>query len=173
LTTAPAPAPYKVPYTLPDWLKMMQSNPNVFARVQVALGFLKRKFPLYNDERLLSELVCHDYSMPVSVVSLAAGTRLTGYKTQGANPLSGTYFAPDGTPLARAGVGWEGRVNGQNLPKVHHRYRVVVQIPEVLQTTCAPARDMWSDATRQWGQLAGGGATQYVIPNAASHLSVV
>lgn len=164
---------YRVPYTLQQWLKMKQSNPHVYQRVQVALGFLKRKFPHYADDRLLSELVCHDYSLPVSVVALPVGTKLTGYKTAGANPLAGTYFAPDGTPLERAGVGWEGLVQGAALPKVHHRYEVRTLIPEVLRTTCAPARDMWSDTTRPFGQLQGGGATQFVIPDAAHHLRVV
>ena len=171
--TQPQTGAYRVPYKLPDWLKMKQSNPHVYQRVLVALHFLKRKFPFYADDRLLSELVCHDYSLPVTLVAIPVGARLTGYKTQGADPLSGTYFAPDGTPHDRSGVGWEGRVNDVPLPKVHHRYVVQVLIPEVLKTTCSPARDMWSDTKRPWGQLAGGGATQFVIPDARSHLRLV
>lgn len=161
---------FKLPYTLQQWLAEKGSNPNVNQRVQVALQFLKRKFPWYNDERLLSELVCHDYSLPVMVVPLAAGTMLCGYKTPGADPVGGTYFAPAGTPLDRVGVGWEGNVNGAAVAKVYHRYQVKTAIPEVLQTTCSPARDMWSDGNRAWGQLQGGGARQFVIPDAKKHL---
>jgi hypothetical protein len=164
---------YKRPETLPQWLTEKQSNPNVYRRVQTALQFLKQQFPHYTDDRLLSELVCHDYSLPVEVVGLPARTELCGYKTPGSDPLAGTYFAPAGTPLNRAGVGWEGQVNGAAVPKQFFRYVVKTAIPAVLRTRCAPARDMWSDGGRSWGQLQGGGATQYVIPDARKYLDVV
>jgi hypothetical protein len=164
---------YKLPYTLQQWLAEKQSNPNVLARVRVAEAFLRRKFPWYDDPRLLSELVCHDYSLPVEVAPIAQGTQLCGYKNPGADPVGGSYFAPAGTPLHRVGVGWEGLVNGASVPKVYHRYVVEQFIPEALKTRCAPARDMWSDNSRAWGQLQGGGATQYVIPDAKKHLRLV
>jgi hypothetical protein len=164
---------FKSPQTLAQWLAEKQSNPNVYRRVEVALHFFKQKFPHQNDERLLSGLVCHDYSQPVDVITLPAKTALCGFKTPGSDPLSGTYYAPAGTPLHRAGVGWEGHVQGTLVSKQLVRYVVKLAIPAVLRTRCAPARDMWSDPSRPWGQLQGGGATQYVIPNARQHLDVV
>jgi len=163
---------YKRPETLSQWLTEKRSNPNVFGRVQVALHFLRQHFPFYNDERLLSELVCHDYSLPVDVVPLLPKTQLCGYKTPGSDPLGGTYFAPAGTPLHRVGVGWEGQINGAAVLKQFLRYSVKTRIPAVLRTRCAPARDMWSDPSRPWGQLQGGGAVQYVIPNARQYLDL-
>jgi hypothetical protein len=164
---------YKRPETLSQWLTEKQSNANVYRRVQVALQFLKQKFPHYDEERLLSELVCHDYSLPVDVVTLPAKAELCGYKTPGSDPLGGTYYAPAGTPLYRVGVGWDGQINGVAVPKQFLRYVVKTTIPAVLRTRCAPARDMWSDSSRAWGQLQGGGATQYVIPHARQYLDVV
>jgi hypothetical protein len=84
--------------------------------------------------------------------------------------VGGSCFAPAGTPLDRVGVGWEDLVNGATVSKTFHRYAVQTTIPEVLKTICAPARDMWSDPSRAWGQLQGGGATQYVIPEAKKYL---
>jgi len=164
---------FRLGYTLPQWLAMQRSNPNVYGRVTTALNFLQAEFPRYDQERLLSELVCHDYSQNVSVISLPAGVELVGYKSSGAAAVAGSYFAPVGTPLHRVGVGYEGLDGGVAKPKQFHRYRVKVAIPAVLKTICAPARDMWSDSTRPFGQLAGGGAVQYVIPNVATYLESI
>jgi hypothetical protein len=164
---------FRPSYTLPSWLAMNRSNPNVYGRVTIALRFLQSHFPHYNDERLLSELVCHDYSQNVRVISLPAGIELVGYKSAGAAAVAGSYFAPVGTPLHRVGVGYEGLDGGVSKPKQFHRYRVKAMIPAVLESICAPARDMWSDSTLPFGQLAGGGAVQYVIPNVASHLESI
>jgi hypothetical protein len=164
---------FQLGYTLPQWLAMKRSNPNVYGRVTTALNFFEAQFPRYNQERLLSELVCHDYSQNVSVISLPAGIELIGYKSSGAAAVAGSYFAPVGTPLHRVGVGYEGLDNGVPKPKQFHRYRVKAMIPAVLKTICAPARDMWSDSTLPFGQLAGGGAVQYVIPNVATYLESI
>ena len=164
---------FRLGYNLPQYLAMHRSNPNVYGRVTTALRFLQMQFPRYDDGRLLSELVCHDYSHNVSVISLPAGIELVGYKSAGAAAVAGSYFAPVGTPLHRVGVGYEGLDGGVPKPKQFHRYRVKAMIPAVLQTICAPARDMWSDSTLPFGQLAGGGAVQYVIPNVASHLESI
>jgi len=164
---------FQLGYTLPQWLAMNRSNPHVYDRVTTALRFLQAEFPRYDDERLLSELVCHDYSQSVSVISLPVGSELVGYKSSGAAAVAGSYFAPVGTPLHRVGVGYEGLHDGVPKPKVFHRYRVKAMIPAVLKTICAPARDMWSDPTLPFGQLAGGGAVQYVIPNVASYLESI
>ena len=164
---------FQLGYSLPQWLAMKRSNPNVYGRVTTALNFLQTQFPRYNDERLLSELVCHDYSHNVSVISLPAGIEVVGYKSSGAPAVAGSYFAPVGTPLHRVGVGWEGLDGGVPKPKQFHRYRVKAAIPAVLKTICAPARDQWSDSSLPFGPLAGGGAVQYVIPNVASHLEAI
>jgi Bacterial toxin 46 len=161
---------HKIPYTLADWLKEKSSNPHVYARVMIAKSWLEQKFSP-RPEDLLSELVCYDFSLPVAVIALEVGTTLVGYKPPAADPLSGRYFAPAGTPLFRSGIGWEALDNGGvPVAKVFHRYRVQTRIPEVLQSTCAPARDTWSRPDLPRGQLSGGGATQYVIPNARAHL---
>ena len=161
---------FQLGYTLPQWLAMNRSNPNVYGRVVTALHFLQAQFPRYTQDRLLSELVCHDYSQNVSVVSLPAGTQLIGYKSRGAAAVAGSYFAPVGTPLHRVGIGYEGLNGGVPMPKQFHRYRVKATIPQVLKTICAPARDMWSNSNLPFGQLAGGGGVQYVVPNVATYL---
>lgn len=164
---------FELPYSLQQWLQQKQSNPNVFFRVRVAESFFREWFPRKTDKSLLSELVCHDYSYVTFVGQLDAGTKLCGYKNLGDDPLSGSYFAPIGTPLDRLGLGWHGRVRGAVVPKVYHRYVVHKTIPAVLASTCAPARDMWSNKALAWGQLGNGGATQYVIPHAREYLELV
>lgn len=164
------PSPFRLPYTLQQWLDMRRSNANVFGRVRIALAFFQRNFR-YTPDRLLSELVCHDFSLPVFVGPIKAGTELVGYKNAGANPREGSYFAPVGTPPDRLGIGWLGRGSGGAGPKVFHRYRVVTDVPEALFSTANPARDVWSDPTLPRGQLAAGAGSQRVIPNAAAFLA--
>ena len=162
---------YKIPYSLADWLKQMQRNPHVYARVMTAKSWLDRQFSP-TPENLLSELVCYDFSHAVSVVPLEVGTTLVGYKPPACQPIVGTLLRARrhaAVPLGhRAGKRSTRAVCPW--PRSSTATASRCASPKSLKSTCAPARDTWSRPDLPRGQLMGGGATQYVIPNAAAHL---
>lgn len=135
-----------------------------------------------------------DLSSPVSDAPLNVGTTLIGYMKVKpevlvkirANPSRakdiiaalrpsdvelGRFFTRPGQAIQDLGIGAQNRV--------YCRFRVNQHIP-ALQSKVAPIRDIWTVksseqvtlssgrvVTRDKAQLAGGGGTQYLIPNAS------
>jgi hypothetical protein len=80
----------------------------------------------------------------------------------------GRFYTKAGTPMDRLGIGQQNRV--------FCRFRVKAPL-EALESMTAPAKDTWTVRAgfaetpikkTKWynGQLVGGGATQYLIPEA-------
>lgn len=164
--------------TLQQWLdQWTRKSPEVQRRVQTALDFLQHHYGKANENKILSEIRCIDFSHAVSTPSLAKGTQLVGSKDPRVSPYRATYFTFSGHPAQRLGVASEGNIshrrkvlNPKVLPKTLFRYEVLVGIPrgEVLQSTCAPAADTWSIHARK--VLVAGGGIQLLIPKMNRYL---
>lgn len=162
--------PISTSYT--DWKAQFAHKPlPVQQRLAVAEGFLRKHFPHISDDHLVSELRCADYSKPVSVVSIPAGTQLIGYKDPRVSPLRGTYFSRPGNSADRLGISPIGNLRSDPtlMEKVINRYEVRVTIAEALESTASPAADTWSVKGRR--VIANGGAVQYVIPQPQRYLT--
>jgi hypothetical protein len=159
--------------TLQQWLaQWTHKSPAVQARVQVALDFLRRHYgPTRTgpalDEKILGEIRCIDFSHPVELPMLPAGTALVGTKDPRVSPYRAVYFTKSGHPADRLGISTVGalKTNPKVEEKALYRYEVLVTVPrgEALQSVCAPAADTWSVQGRK--VLAAGGGLQYLIPN--------
>jgi putative RNase toxin 46 of polymorphic toxin system len=162
--------------TLQQWLDQWQhKSPAVQDRVRIALDFLQKHYPAATADRVLSEIRCIDFSHPVALPTIPAGTPLVGSKDPRVSPYRAVYFTRSGHPAERLGISTAGalRTNPKVLDKVLYRYQVVVTIPsgEALQSTCAPAADTWSIQGKRI--LAAGGGLQYLIPNMNRYLRYV
>jgi hypothetical protein len=162
--------------TLQQWLDQWdRKGPEVRQRVHVALDFLRRHYGAGRDDRVLSEIRCIDFSRPVELPSLPAGTALVGSKDPRVSPYRAVYFTKSGHPVQRLGVSSAGslRTSPKVMDKTLYRYEVIVTIPvgEVLQSVCAPAADTWSLPGQK--VLADGGGLQYLIPNMNRYLRYV
>ncbi len=164
--------------TLEQWLDQWKSkSKDVQDRVGMALEFLKQHYGATRTDKILSEIQCIDYSHPVSLPTLTAGTELVGSKDPRVSPYRAVYFTKSGHPVQRLGVASSGNISHKgNLlhptvkDKVLYRYEVIVPIPqgEVLQSICAPAKDHWSILGRTI--LSAGGGLQYLIPSMNRYL---
>ena len=162
--------------TLQQWLDPWKhKSPQVQARVQVALDFLKKHYGAAREDKILSEIKCIDFSHPVELPAIAAATVLVGSKDPRVSPYRAVYFTKSGHPAERLGISTSGalRTNPKVLDKVQYRYEVLVPIPsgEALQSICAPAADTWSIAGKKI--LAAGGGLQILIPNMNRYLRYV
>lgn len=154
-------------------MQMVHKPPAVMARVQTAIAFFQRNFPHYNEERLVSELVCHDFSRPVEVVRVPPMTRLIGYKDhEAAKKVGGSYFTRNGFGPQLLGISLDYQQAHHPDPqkKALVNYVTTQGIPEVLKSRCAPASDTWSILGKR--VLAAGGGEQLVIPRAADRLRI-
>jgi hypothetical protein len=94
-----------------------------------------------------------DFSKPVSVTNLPAGTRVTQYQLP--NAQVGNYFGPIGTPGSQLGFYTGGRV-GQTF--------VTGSSVRVLQSTAGKITDTWTLKNIGWGVQTEGGGTQFFAP---------
>lgn len=162
--------------------------------VTIALEFMAREFPAWDDAKLLSHLKGIDFSKPVVVRDFTPNPRvqLIAYRdvaiearwNSGAKdfsfvprvqpPLSGNYFTVPGESVNRLGVAAGDRL--------HTRYRVVKSF-KALESTAAPIADSWTAGrTPTFGsskpgelgrEIVSGGAKQFLIPDAKLKLEVV
>jgi hypothetical protein len=162
--------------TLDQWVDQWKhKSPAVQARVTTALDFLRKHYGATRQQKILDEIRCIDFSHPVNLPFIAAGTQLVGSKDPRVSPYRAVYFTKSGHPMDRLGISTAGalRTNPTVADKVLFRYEVLVAIPpgEVLESTCAPAADTWSVPGRK--VLAAGGGLQYLIPNMNRYLRYV
>ncbi len=154
--------------TLQQWLdQWTRKSPDVQQRVRRALEFLQRHYGAPREDKVLSEIRCIDFSHPVDLPTIPAGTILVGSKDPRVSPFRAVYFTRVGHPVDRLGVSSSGalRTDPAIMPKALYRYQVLVSVPtgEALQSVCAPAADTWSLPGQK--VLAAGGGIQYLIPN--------
>lgn len=102
--------------------------------------------------RISSHLNGINFSRPVTVSSLPAGSRVVQYQVPGA-PV-GNYFAPVGTPGSQLGMYTGGRI-----PQVYETTSKV----KLLQSTADKVIDDWS--VPFWKVHTNGGGTQFFTPN--------
>lgn len=162
--------------------------------VTVALEFMAREFPDWDDAKLLSHLKCIDFSRPVTLREFTPGPRaqLIAYRdvaiearwngvtkdfehiprAQGA--YDGNYFTVPGESVSRLGVAGGDRR--------HVRFRVTTNF-KALESTAAPAADSWtagrtptfkhSKPGELGRELVSGGAKQFLISNPRSKVRVM
>lgn len=160
----------------------------------VALEFMTREFPAWDDAKLLSNLKGIDFSKPVVVRDFTpsaraqliayrdvavearwnAGTKDFTFVPHAQKPLSGNYYTVPGESVSRLGVAAGDRQ--------HTRYRVVRAF-KALESTAAPMADTWTAGrTPTFGsakpgelgrELVSGGAKQFLIPDAKFKLEVL
>lgn len=163
---------------LNQWIdQQTRKSVSVQKRVDVALQFLRHHYGVMNEQKILSEIRCIDFSRPVETPTMPPGTVLVGSKDPRVSPYRGAYFTKPGHPADRLGIASEGNlshrgkvIDPKTRDKVLYRYEVLVMIPkgEVLQSICAPAKDHWSIAGRQ--VLVAGGGVQFLIPRMNRYL---
>jgi RHS repeat-associated protein len=107
----------------------------------------------WDDTRIASHLRGIDFSQPVGVVNIQAGTSLTQYNLPG---RVGNYFAPAGTPANSLGIYTSGLVESS------HTFGASTP---ALRSTAASVIDDWSMSGAGWRIETGGGGTQFFAPN--------
>ncbi len=114
------------PLTLQQWLDQWKHKPQpVQDRVRVALDFLQKHYGTSRPDRILSEIKCIDFSHPVELPAISAGTALVGSKDPRVSPYRAVYFTKSGHPADRLGISTAGaiRTNPKVLDKVVYQYR--------------------------------------------------
>jgi hypothetical protein len=110
-----------------------------------------------------------DFSQPVEVVPLPAGTRVIQYQVPGGR--QGSYYAPVGTPPGNLGIAAQGtdRATGAIVDKVANVY-VLTEEVSVLRSSANAVNDTWSIR----GQVisTAGGGTQYFTTGKAAFEAV-
>lgn len=148
--------------------------PVVRARILEALRFLETSFAKMSDEAIVSRLKAIDFSKPVEVVELPAGTQLIAYRPAGSG---GSFFSVPGTPMDRLGISTAGRD--------FLRYQTTRPV-KVLRSRAAAANDTWtpgrSPTFRQvrtagglfdTGERVGGGGLQYILPEGSDAVTAI
>jgi len=152
-----------------EWLAALgksKAPPLVRQKLEVALKFFRERFPSRTAAQVEGYLKGMDLSQEVRVVTLSPGTEVVGYGDPG---KLGLYYTKPGTDLDRLGV---ADANRQFM-----RCRVRTPVP-VLESTTTGVADTWTPGrtpTFPTGSktLAGGGGTQYVIPDAVQILELI
>jgi len=118
-------------------------------RQAIARDFYRRTG--FDEARIESHLNGIDFSQPVEVVTLPAGTQLSQRNFPGE---LGNYFAELGKGPQGLGVYTNGRVESGF---------TFLESVQALRSTAADAADFWS--VRGWTVQATGGETQYFLSN--------
>ncbi len=91
--------------TLQQWLDQWKhKSPQVQDRVRLALDFLQKHYAGARPGKVLDEIRCIDFSHPVVLSSIPAGTRLVGSKDPRVSPYKAVYFTRSGHPMDRLGI---------------------------------------------------------------------
>lgn len=159
--------------------------PEIRQRMVTALAFFDESFPKMSEQDLLSRLRAIDFSQPVDVIELPAGTRLAAFKntefvlhpTDPTKLLSGAYYTKPGTPPDRLGIATN------DLTMVRYETTRAVK---VLRSRAGPTMDRWSvgrtptfgsvstaGGRSDSGEMVAGGGVQYVLPSASDALRLV
>ena len=170
---------------LSDWLAAQRrKSADVNGKVDVALAFMRLHYGT-DDDKVLSEVRCIDFSRAVQHVRMMKGEIFVAYKDPRVSPYKGSYFTRNGNSADRAGIStltrpsYKDRDTGKTwsadtaLERVIRRYEVMIAVPptEVLLSYCAPAADTWSIEGKR--VLAAGGGIQFLIPNANRFLRYI
>ena len=137
------------------WHQVRENPPSNFgqyANYETAYGFYNAAG--WSADRTLSHLGAIDFTQPVTVTQLPAGTSAVQYVVSG-RPV-GNYFAPVGTPATQLGVNPAGRI-----PMLFSADGSIT----VLQSTAAPVVDTWTVSGQPYP--ATGAGTQWFTPNPA------
>lgn len=170
---------------LSDWLAQQhRKSKQVNDKVEVALAFMRLHYGS-NDDKILSEIRCIDFSKKVEGVFISRGTILVGYKDPRVSPYRSSYFTRSGHTADRAGISTVSRPAYKDretskqysaqttLEKVIRRYEIMVPLTpkDALMSYCSPAADTWSIEGKK--VLAAGGGLQYLIPEANRFLRFI
>jgi hypothetical protein len=119
--------------------------------------------PLSHKDRK-DQFNCIDFTKPVvSGPPPPPPTQLGQWQAPGAS--RGSYFAPQGTPPTKLGIGDTGTawtLPGEPVLSKEERVHKIHPTSPYLQSTAAPANDTWS--VPGMVQPAKGGGSQYFIP---------
>jgi RHS repeat-associated protein len=107
----------------------------------------------WGDTRIASHMRGIDFSQPVNIVNIPAGTSLTQFNLPG---RVGNYYAPVGTPANSLGIYTSGFVENTH---------VFGSPTRALQSTAASVVDDWSMRGSGWRIQTEGGGTQFFVPN--------
>ena len=146
--------------------------------IRTALAFFAREMPRLPVADALGFLVAMDLSKVVREVTLNAGERLIGFRTETESPFK-LFFARRGASMHTSGVNPTGR------GPVHFVVRTPVR---ALESATTGAKDTWtrpapgqpatvSPRAKKWfgkefGVMASGGGGQLIVPESYSELLV-
>lgn len=125
----------------------------VAARQAIAHDFYQQAG--WSEERIANHLQGIDFSQPVEVTTIPAGTQVVQYQIPGA-PV-GNYFAPVGTPANSLGIYTSGRVGS---------IFTATEDTTVLRSTAASVNNTWE--VPGWTIEAPGRGTQLFTPNSSA-----
>jgi hypothetical protein len=146
--------------------------------IRVTLAFFDSQMPRLPIRDAVAFLSAMDLSRPVSRVTLHAGERLIGFRTQAESPFK-LFFARRGAAAQTSGINDVGR------GAVHFVVRSPAPALESFTTgaidtwtprrpgqsvTPAPRAKKWFG--KEFGVMAAGGGRQLIIPESYSHLLV-
>jgi hypothetical protein len=147
--------------SLDAWLgKLGKSSAPPLQRqnLRTALKFFQEGFPGKSAEQIEGYVKGMDLSKSVRLTALPAGTEVIAY---GDPRRLGMYYTKAGLPMDRLGIA-EGA-------RKFMRFRLT-NSTTVLESNATGVADTWTTSSKQ---LAGGGGTQYVIPDASSNLQPI
>lgn len=190
-STIPKDLPRYFALTREEWLYKLgfrRSAPLVRRGAGTALEFFERHQKALRVTDIEGWMKAMDLHSPVTLAGFDTGAELVGYMQVRpniaaqikANPADlerilaslkpgdfkiGSFYTKAGTPMERLGIAQQDRV--------YCRFRVKTPT-EALESMTSPARDIWTkEVFRETatgavnrGQIVGGGATQYLIPEA-------
>lgn len=152
--------------------------------IKTALAFFAREMPRLSIDDAIGFLVAMDLSKPVREITLQAGERLIGFRTETESPFK-LFFARRGASAHNSGI------NTARRGPVHFVVRTPVR---ALESSTTGAKDTWTRTTpgqrlsvapravksygqkkwpgQEFGVMAMGGGGQLIIPESYSNLLV-
>jgi hypothetical protein len=144
--------------------------------IKTALAFFAREMPRLSIDDAVGFLAAMDLSKPVRDVTLRAGERLIGFRTETESPFK-LFFARRGASAQTSGI------NTARRGPVHFVVRTPVR---ALESNTTGAKDTWTRTApgqrlsvsprakkgHEFGVMAMGGGGQLIIPESYSSLLV-
>jgi hypothetical protein len=180
MTTALSISDYMSEPGVDKWVAELgcTSAPVPRLNIKTALAFFAREMPRLSVADAVGFLAAMDLSKPVREVTLRAGERLVGFRTETESPFK-LFFARRGASAHASGI------NTARRGPVHFVVRTPVR---ALESFTTGAKDTWTRATpgqrasvaprakkwfgQEFGVMAMGGGGQLVIPESYSNLLV-